>query len=195
MIEGKNDLIESYIQRGTGLIEKFSDARIGQGIIELLRIVGNLAVSDLETDSREFWRSMGGRTLENLPKPLQDAVNEYYTWYLECRSFFTIMRWTSDRRVSEFEKVLSTSNVHGVDITHETTLKGQIAILTSLREHPPLFDVLSKKKLGGLVLFVICCLILNWLLIPYPEGLLGVITLQLSILGLAPQLESWLHRR
>lgn len=195
LTEGEQGLLESYIQRGNGIITKFSDARMGQGILDLIRVAGNLVVSDLASEDREFWRGLGGRTMENLPKPLQDAVNEYYTWYLECRSLFAIMRWNSDKRVSDFENALSTSNVHGVDITHETTLKGQILILTSLRDHPPLFDVLSRKKLGGLVIFVICCLILNWFLMPYPEGLIGVITLQLSILGLAPQLESWLRRR
>ncbi|MHA1909980.1 MAG: hypothetical protein ACW98Y_21990 [Candidatus Thorarchaeota archaeon] len=189
MKQSENELLESFIQRGKELQVKFKDARGTQSFIDFLRLAGNLSISDLGHQDREFLRSMGGQALNLLPEPLQDAVNDYYRWYLDCKNLFAVMKWDSEKRVRNFEETITIQSSLS-EVKHETILEGQIGVLTSLFEHPPQFGTISWIRVVGFVLYLIVVVGLDYVVFPLVEAsvMVGIVALELGLLELLPTL-------
>ncbi|MHA1138491.1 MAG: hypothetical protein ACTSSE_18580 [Candidatus Thorarchaeota archaeon] len=195
MNDDEIELLESLTQRGKELLVKFNDARGAQSFIDFLRFAGNISVSDLGHQDRDFLRNLGGQTLNLLPKPMQDVVNEYYRWYLDCRNFFSLMKWNSEKRVKDFEDAISKHS--GLDdVKPETLLDGQIMILESFIKHPPLFGTISWIRVAGFVIYLTLVTIIDYIVFPFIEAsvMVGIVALELGFLELLPTLGKIIQR-
>ena len=195
-LEGGTGLIESLIQRGKDLLNKMKEARDVNSILEGLRIIGNLSVSEVTHQDREFLRTLCGQVMNMIPKPLQDVLNEYYRWYLDCRNFFAVMKWNFDKRVKDFEEIINAPSSLG-EVKPETILEGQIGILSSIMEKPPRIDPVSISKAVALVVYISMLFVLNLTFFPILEASLmaSIVTIELGILALLPTLENWVRNR
>jgi hypothetical protein len=188
--------VESLIQRGKDLLKKMKGARDINSILDGLRLIGNLSLSNIASQDREYLRGMGGQVMSILPKPLQDVLNEYYGWYLDCRSFFALMEWNFDKRVKDFEEIINTPSGLG-DVKPETILQGQIGILSSILEKPPKLEPVSHIRVGALVVYIAVLFFVNIAVFPFLDASLmaSIVTLELGILALLPTLEKWVKNR
>jgi hypothetical protein len=195
-LDAEIGLVESLIQRGKDLLRKMKEARNVNSILDGLRLVGNLSISEIASQDREYLRSMGGQVMNMLPKPLQDVLNEYYRWYLDCRSFFALMEWSFDKRVKDFEGIVNTPSGLG-DIKPETILQGQIEILSSILERPPKLEPVSLMRVGALIVYIVVLFFVNLAVFPLLDTSLvaSVVTLELGVLALLPTLEKWVKNR
>lgn len=189
-------LIESLIQRGKDLLTKMKEARNVNSILEGLRLIGNLSISSKAHQDREFLRTIGGQVMNILPKPLQDVLNEYYRWYLDCRNFFALMKWNFDKRVKDFEEIINTPSGLG-EVKPETILEGQIGILSSISDQPPRIDPISIVKAISLLVYISALFFINIAVFPLVEAsmMASIVTLELGILALLPTLENWVRNK
>ena len=183
--------LSDLITRGTEIQTQINQLKGSQGLASLVDFIGKMVTSQLDPLDRDAGHSLREASVSLLTNPALNAKQTYQNWYLDCRTFFAKMRWTSNFIVRAFLEAGRIPIGKETRVTVEMVVNKQLVLLEQIQHTPPKQWHITKAVF--LLSYIATCVFIDIVLYAF-IGLatIPVAAFEVALIVAFPKIEQWL---